>query len=60
MNNVENYISGIDSSLEKIRNNYEYYKAFGSFFIASKIREDLEDIIEEMEKVKDFASSLDK
>ena len=44
----------------KIKNNYEYYKAFGAFFIASKVRENLEDIIEELEKVKDVAKSINK
>ena len=60
MNNVEEYISGIDNSLEKVRNNYEYYKAFGSFFITSKIREDLEDIIDELEKVREYAININK
>ena len=60
MNNIEKYISGIDDYLDKIKNNYEYYKAFGAFFIASKVRENLEDIIEELEKVKDVAKSINK
>ena len=60
MNNIEKYISGIDDSLDKIKNNYEYDKALGAFFIASKVRENLEDIIEELEKVKDVAKSINK
>ena len=60
MDNIDKYISEIDDSLGKIRNNYEYYKAFGAFFITSKIRENIEDIIDEMESVKELASSLKK
>jgi len=60
MTSIEDYVSRIDDSLDIVRNNYEYYKAFGSFFITSKIREDLEDIIEELEKVKEVANSINK
>ena len=60
MNNIDEYISKIDESLEVINNNYEYYKAFGSFYITSRIREDLDSIIENINNVKSVASEIKK
>ena len=60
MSNIEEYISQIDESLEKLQNNYEYYKAFGSFYIMSRIREDLDSIIDSINNVKNVAGDFNK
>ncbi len=60
MNNVEDYVLGIEDSLEKLVNNYEYYKSFGSFYIMSRIREDLENMIDGVNEVQSVANDLNK
>lgn len=60
MNNLEDYIVEIDKSLELLHNNFEYYKSFGSFYIMSRIREDLDNIIECVSNVRDVADDLIK
>lgn len=54
MNNIDNYKNDIDDVLAKIENNINYFESFGDAYIPLTIKEHLETIVDELNKVKEI------
>lgn len=52
MNKLVNYRNDVDLSMKKIKNNIDYFDSFGDVYIPQKCKEYLENIYNEMEKLK--------
>lgn len=55
MNNIGRYRNNVDKSLKNIKKKSEYFESFGEdFFIAKRIKECLDEIYKEVDKVRDL------
>lgn len=55
MNNTSKYIEDIDDALKKIKNNSDYFNSFGDIYIMNELKNHLDIIYEEINKVKSLA-----
>jgi len=51
INNITKYKNLLSDSLDKVKNNSDYFNSFGDVYITKKIKEYLDNIYGEMEKI---------
>lgn len=60
MNNLDSYKSSLDEVAGKIKNNCNYFSSFGDVYVSKKIKEYLDNIYSELQKVKELIDEVDK
>ena len=52
MNKVVRYRNNIDDAMKKVKNNIDYFDSYGDVYVTKKICEYLNNIYDEMEKLR--------
>lgn len=58
MNNIDNYKENISSSLDKLKNNSNYFAHFGNIYITQKLKTYVDEIITEVKKVQTLVDEV--
>ncbi len=58
MNSIDNYKENINSSLDKLQNNSNYFAHFGNIYIPQKLKVYVDEIITEVKKVQALIDEL--
>ena len=58
MNSIDNYKENINSSLDKLQNNSNYFAHFGNIYIPQKLKVYVDEIITEVKKVQALIDDL--
>lgn len=58
MSNIDDYKENINSSLEKLQNNSNYFAHFGNIYIPQKLKVYVDEIITEVKKVQMLVDEL--
>ena len=59
MNSVTEYRDNLEKNLERLENNSQYFGKFGDVYITNKVKEYIDNIIAEMEKVEKLLDEID-
>ena len=60
MNSVDKYKHDLNEALAKVNNNSNYFASFDNVYIAKKLKEYLDNIAVELEKVKILVEEVEK
>lgn len=60
MNKISRYRENIDSAMKKVKNNIDYFDSFGDVYVVKKINEYLNNIYDEMERLKLFVLPMEE
>jgi len=52
MNKLTDYRTNVDDAMKKVKNNIDYFDSFGDVFVTQKLKEYLDNIYAEMEKIR--------
>lgn len=56
---LDAYNTKVDSAMNKVKNNIDYFESFGNAFLATKVRENLEAAVDEIERVKKVVNEIE-
>ena len=52
MNKITRYRNNIDDAMKKVKNNIDYFDSYGDVYVAQKFCEYLNNVYDEMEKLR--------
>ena len=52
MNKITRYRANIDDAMKKVKNNIDYFDSYGDVYVAQKFCEYLNNVYDEMEKLR--------
>jgi hypothetical protein len=52
MDKLTNYRANVDDAMKKVKNNIDYFDCFGEVYVTQKLKEYLDNIYFEMEKIR--------
>lgn len=56
---LDAYNTKVDAAMNKVKNNIDYFESFGNAFLATKVRENLEAAVDEIERVKKVVNEIE-